>query len=514
MSVLGDHQSTEGGPDLVVRMYRDADRVMVVVLWLLWGVSFGFAALYSTWLLWGVVASGITLGGTFLAKVKPGTLTTRLGMGVAFMMYSAFLIHQAHGATETHFGIFTLLAFLLYYRDWRPVVLAAAVIAIHHAGFYLLQTEGVPVYVFEHAHMPIMVVVHAAYVVFETVVLAVMAMKLQREAVQAATLASLGERSVHAEGIDLDSSRFEDAGAAGQGVAGFLQTISDALQEAATVAASIRRSSADLSAASGHMVEIRDHQHAEVNRAVQLVHEMDSIAGEIAENSKQIAEDAEKSAHNAGETELAMTSAREAIEHMVESVEENSTEMARLEAATGQIENIVTMINRIAGQTNLLALNASIEAARAGDAGRGFAVVAQEVRRLSESTQSSAKEIQTVVEGLRIAALNAQQVADQSRSEAQRGGEQLRSAVEAFQVVVARLPEFSREMHTLSESMNRQQQMMRMVTGNMSEVAGDLDRSSKRIEDLDANGKSLSSMSERLYASVRRFRRGKEVLIG
>ena len=47
--------------------------------------------------------------------------------------------------------------------------------------------------------------------------------------------------------------------------------------------------------------------------------------------------------------------------------------MGTIEKSSGQINQIIGVIDEIAFQTNLLALNAGVEAARAGEAGRGFA---------------------------------------------------------------------------------------------------------------------------------------------
>lgn len=83
-----------------------------------------------------------------------------------------------------------------------------------------------------------------------------------------------------------------------------------------------------------------------------------------------------------------------------EHVDITNDHLNSLHNQSNKINSIVDSINKISVQTNLLALNAAIEAARAGDAGRGFSVVAQEVRNLSQNTESAVKEIFEVINNI------------------------------------------------------------------------------------------------------------------
>ncbi|RZI44804.1 EAL domain-containing protein [Herbaspirillum sp. HC18] len=100
---------------------------------------------------WGLalLISGLAaLGSAYVWKFWPGQAIGGMYNAVASMIFAALIMHFGGGAGEAHFPFFIFISFLLYYRAWRPIALACAVILTHHAAFFIMQGLGVPVVVF------------------------------------------------------------------------------------------------------------------------------------------------------------------------------------------------------------------------------------------------------------------------------------------------------------------------------------------------------------------------------
>lgn len=85
-------------------------------------------------------------------------------------------------------------------------------------------------------------------------------------------------------------------------------------------------------------------------------------------------------------------------ENTKESIHKVADQIEVMNRSVQNINTAIAIIQSIADETDLLSLNASIEAARAGDAGRGFAVVAEQICKLAEQSNRSAKEIEKMIE--------------------------------------------------------------------------------------------------------------------
>lgn len=332
------------------QLYKQADRLMTAVLWFLLLVSLGISTIYDTLIQALVIGLPAALIPSLISRMMPGSRLSKGAIATAFMVFSALLINQMHGMIEMHFGIFVLLAFLLYYRDWLPVLIAAAVIAVHHIAFYVLQVSSYPVFVIPEAGDNFWIIIlHALFVVFETALLIYMALK--------------GAKETRLQEVMVGNM---EAMASNQ---------RELIQEANEISRNLVDAANQVTVAADSLSSGASQQAASVEETRSALDQMGASIVQNADNAKQT-------------NSIAAISSRQS--------EESGSAVNNTVTAMQQIADKIGIVEDIAYKTNLLALNAAIEAARAGDHGKGFAVVADEVRKLAERSQNSAQEISQV----------------------------------------------------------------------------------------------------------------------
>ena len=442
-----------------------ADRLMVGALWALAVLSFALAPWYQTWGL--AVAIGIPAAGipSLMAYAFPGSLATRLTVATALMVFCALNIHQAFGMIELHFGIFVLLAFLLCYRDWRPIVLGAGVAALHHLSFNFFQELGFGAMCFTETGLGI-VATHAAYVIVETAILSYLAAVLRNEGLQAAELQHMVTRmTASKDKVDLTLARGAVHSAAGQALRALVTRLSNVVASIAKGTDTVADAANGMATGSAELAERTQVQSSALTQTTVALGQLTTILRGNEDQARQA-------------TAL-VESAAEVAARGGDVVSEVVNTMGEINRSSARIADIIGVIDEIAFQTNLLALNAAVEAARAGDQGRGFAVVASEVRSLAQRSATAAREIKALIESSVSNVSAGSELVDQA-------GVTMTEVVRSVRRVTDIVKDFHRAAQQQSlgiEQVNRAVAQMEEVTQQNAALVESMSESSDRLRE-------------------------------
>jgi len=151
-----------------------------------------------------------------------------------------------------------------------------------------------------------------------------------------------------------------------------VQMISSTIEQLSSNMDAIAASAEEMSVNMGSVSDNMSSVSTQVETVTSSVNQMSDSLKNISESTSKALEISEEASQNS---------------------QKNLEAMSQLNHLTQQIDDVLVIIDKLAGQTNMLALNATIEAAGAGEAGKGFAVVASEVKQLSKQTGEASNKI-------------------------------------------------------------------------------------------------------------------------
>lgn len=260
-------------------------------------------------------------------------------------------------------------------------------------------------------------------------------------------------------------------------------------------------------------------QQSAVQETAAVVETISLSIKKAATSAEQTVTKSSEAADKAKESSLSIDKAVNQMVLIEQTVNNLSKVVSTLGERSKEIGQIVDTISGIAGQTNLLALNAAIEAARAGEQGKGFAVVAEEVRKLAELSQDSAKKIANLISEIQQDTAKAVFAMDEGNREVNLGAKVVTEAGHAFQEISMLVLQVAGQVSSISSTMQQvdsgsQQiviavktidELSKKAAAESEIVTAATEEQLASIEEIASASQSLADMSQRLQDTIKNF---------
>ncbi len=244
-----------------------------------------------------------------------------------------------------------------------------------------------------------------------------------------------------------------------------VQQLSDRLYTAGSLLSQISEnesaSAQELAATSEQLVESSNILSLSTNESMENLSELSEWESVVANNVEKVEATSKNLLNKSIENEKLLTNLHTINGEVAASMRATTEIAQKLSVAVQEIGVTLKLINDISSSTNLLALNASIEAARAGEAGRGFAVVATEVGNLANNTQTSLKEVESVIERVQNNVNEITTQVEENSSKLNIQNEYFTNVFQSMQDMTELLGVSVNAINTMSEAHNKQSEVIK-----------------------------------------------------
>ncbi len=298
-----------------------------------------------------------------------------------------------------------------------------------------------------------------------------------------------------------------------------LSTLSEEMSASSEEVASASKKISDTAAEISNGTEIQSTKIVDITHAMQ---DMTHNIQEIADNTQKVSKNTNLVNHTVGNIGNASREVLLKMDLIRSSVDGTEEVIRDLDSKSQQINEIVTLITRVADQTNMLALNAAIEAARAGEHGRGFSVVADEVRKLAEESGRAAKDISKLIDEIRNSISDTVESIEASKKDVQIGTLSVNDAVEMVTGIVSTISEITNMIEDVAAATEEQSASIEEITSTLEDIssiseqsaagtqetAAALEEQSASMSELANMASDLSLLGEKMRKATEKFRLG------
>ena len=269
---------------------------------------------------------------------------------------------------------------------------------------------------------------------------------------------------------------------------------------------SLASSSEELSSTAVSLERGTEEQSLRIERSATAMMQMSQTTSEVAQNSSDTSDAAERMNRIATEGKEAMHVTVIELTKFADTVKEAATKVESLGQQSEEISNVVALIKDIADQTNLLALNAAIEAARAGDQGRGFAVVADEVRALAEKTATATDDIARTVKNMQTSVNDSVNFMKDERESVTKVLDHVNQTLVSIDEIVNYVGKVTEMVQRIAVAAEEQSSSTEEVSHNMEGIATIAKELKASFSDIKNSSEGLSQLALDLNSMVAWFK--------